>query len=237
MGVWRILRWLAGLTGVVVGAALAVWLVLWVSLRSSSARVPDVRGMEPARAVATLQEAGLIGRMQDSVFSTTVLPGRVAEQRPSAGYQLKRGDTVLVYPSLGRAAAKVPDLTGLPESVAEADLDAASMSLGLHCEVEGQSDAVVVLAQSPEAGTLVAPGTSIAVLVNRTPAHRRYVMPDFVGMRVDDASRILRGLGFRLANVQAVRYPGVTPGTVLRQDPSAGGPVLSAAVVGLWVSQ
>ena len=237
MGVWRILRWLAGLTGVAVGAALAVWLVLWVSLRSSAARVPDVRGMEPARAVATLQEAGLIGRMQDRVFSATVLPGRVADQRPSPGYQLKRGDTVLIYPSLGRAAAKVPDLAGLPESVAEADLDAASMSLGQRCEVDGQSDAVVVLAQSPGAGALVAPGTAVAVLVNRTPSRKRYVMPEFVGMRVEDASRALRGLGFRLANVQAVRYPGVTPGTVLRQDPAAGGPVMDAAVVGLWVSQ
>jgi len=62
-------------------------------------------------------------------------------------------------------------------------------------------------------------------------------MLDFVGGPEADATRVLRNLGFQLATVQPVSYPGVPAGTVLRQDPAAGGPVAQAAVVGLWVSR
>jgi beta-lactam-binding protein with PASTA domain len=48
---------------------------------------------------------------------------------------------------------------------------------------------------------------------------------------------VIRALGFRLAAVQRVLYPGVQPGVVLRQDPAAGGRIAESAVVALWVSR
>ncbi|MBP1621881.1 MAG: prkC 34 [Acidobacteria bacterium] len=220
-----------------VGCAVAVWLVLWASLHSSVVRVPELRGLEITGAIAVVQEAGLIVRVQEGVFAPDIDVGHVARQRPAPGAQLKRGGTVLLSPSLGEAANRVPDLARLPASVAEAQIDEAGLRAGWRSQVEGEADAALVVAQSPVADSAVAPSSEVAVLVNRGPRERRFVAPDFTGAREEDAARVLRALGFRLAAVQRVVYPGVRPGVVLRQDPPAGGPVAEAAVVALWVSR
>ena len=235
MGTSQILRWLAAGVGLMIGCGVAVWVVLWISLRSSAARVPDVRGMETAHGAAVVQSAGLVARIQDGVFNPQVAVGRVAGQRPPAGFEAKRGSAVLIYPSLGKEVQKVGDLTGLPVSLAEAELENEHLTVERRCEVSGKADGMVVIAQMPAPGALVAPGSGVTLLVNRSPRERRYVMPEFVGFPEPESERELRALGFQLATIQYVTYPGVLPGTVLRQDPPAGGPVVRAAVVGLWV--
>jgi serine/threonine-protein kinase len=237
MGVARLLRWLAGFAGLMIGCGVAVWVVLWVSVFSTTVRVPGVAGLDTAHAAAMIANNGLVARVQPGVYDPQVLTGRVAQQRPPAGFELKRGDTVMLYPSLGKAAQKVGDMSGLPLSLAEAELESEHLTTGLKCEVDGQADATVVLAQEPAAGVLVAPGAPVALLVNRTPRETLYVMPNFVGEAEADAAGRIRTLGFQLATVQPVSYPGVASGTVLRQDPAAGGPVVQAAVIGLWVSR
>jgi beta-lactam-binding protein with PASTA domain len=237
MGVSRLLRWLLAGVGLLVGCGFAVWMVLWVSLRSSAVRVPDVIGMDAQRASALIQGSGLGARIQEGVFDPQVQAGRISSQRPPAGREAKRGGTVLLYPSLGKAVQRLGDLTGLPVSLAEAELDSEHLTLERRCEVDGEADAVVVLAQMPAPGTLVAPQSGVTLLVNRTPRAEHYVMPEFVGAAEPDATRVIRALGFQLATVQPVAYPGIPAGTVLRQDPAAGRPVAEAAVIGLWVSR
>ena len=237
MGTSRILRWLAAGIGVVLGCGIAVWTVLWISLRSSATRVPEVRGMETAHGAAVVESSGLVARIQDGVFDPQVAVGRVATQRPPAGFEAKRGSAVLLYPSLGKEVQKVGDLTGLPVSLAETELENEHLSVERRCEVDGKADAMVVIAQMPAAGALVAPGSGVTLLTNRMPRQRRYVMPDFVGVPAPRSETDLQRLGFQLAALQLVTYPGVPPGTVLRQDPPAGGPVARGAVVGLWVSR
>jgi serine/threonine-protein kinase len=232
-----VLRWFAAISGGLVGCALAVWLVLWISLRSSAVRVPDVRGMEISQGAGVLRESGLLVRMHEGVFDADVAVGRIAQQRPGGGFELKRGATVLLSPSLGREARRLGRLVGLPVSLAEAEVEAEGLTVASECAVEEQANAVVVLAQTPAAETLVAPASGVALLVNRVPARKRYVMPDFVGMSEADAGRIIRDQGFRLAAIQRVPYAGAPAGLVLRQDPAGGGPVEDAAVVGLWVSR
>lgn len=232
-----LLRWSLALVGAVAGCGFAVWLTLWISIRSTAALVPDVRAEEPAQAAAMVQQAGLVARLQEGVYDPTIASGRIAVVKPPPGFQLKRGDTVLLYPSLGEATQRVPDLVGMPETVAEAELDAAGLGSGLHCRIDGQSDSVTVVAQTPESGTMVGAGGTVSLLVNRSPSRRSYVMPELVGVREDVAARVVRALGFRLANLQRVAYQGLAPGIVLRQDPMAGAPVRDASVVALWVSQ
>ncbi len=232
-----LLRWAVAAVGCVVGSALAAWLVLWVSLRSSAVRVPDVQGMDGSHAFTILQESGLLAREQEGVFNAEIPVGRIARQRPSAGLEVKRGTVVLLFPSQGSAAQDVRDLRGLPLSLAEAELESAGLRAGRQCRVEEQADAVIVLAHVPPGGARVAPNTEVALLVNAVPRHKRYVMPDFVGIDEAIATRVIRALGFRLADLQHVPYPALRTGVVLRQDPPAGGPVSEAAVVGLWVSR
>jgi serine/threonine-protein kinase len=237
MGARRVLGVLSMGCGLLVGAALATWFVLWVSLRSSAVRVPELNGMETSRASAMLQDMGLVARIQEGVFNPKIGVGRVATQRPGPGIELKRGAAVLLYPSLGEAVQTVGDLVGMPLSLASSELENEGLTVDSFCEVEGEAAGVVVLAHTPAAGAQVAPGSAVALLVNRIPSQLRYVMPEFVGAFESDATRVLRALGFQLAAVQRVPYPGAAAGIVLRQNPVAGQPVAAAAVIGLWVSR
>jgi len=232
-----LLRWGVAAVGCVVGSALAAWLVLWVSLRSSAVKVPNVQGMDGPHAFTILHENGLLAREQEGVFDARVPVGRIARQRPSAGLEVKRSTVVLLFPSQGSAAQDVRDLTGLPLSLAEAELEADGLRAGRQCRIDEQADAVIVVAHVPPAGARVAPNSEVALLVNAVPRRKRYVMPDFVGIDETIAARVIRALGFRLADLQQVPYPALRSGVVLRQDPLAGGPVSEAAVVGLWVSR
>lgn len=232
-----LLRALAAGLGLVIGSGAAVWLVLWISLRSSAVLMPDLQGLDVGHAMALAQKDGLVARLQDGIFDSVVDSGRVARQRPAAGVELKRGGAVLLYPSLGKATQKVGDLAGLPLSLADAELEDEGLVVGRRCELEEEADVAVVLAASPAFGAIVSPGSEVTLLVNRSPREKRYVMPDFVGANEEDAARVVRALGFRLANVQRVPYPGISPGVVLRQDPPAGGQVSETAIAALWVSR
>lgn len=235
---WRGLFALSlGSIGFVLGLGLAVWLVLWVSLRTSVVRVPAVVGKLPHEALSMLQEDGLLGRLHDGVFDANVPTGKVAEQRPAAGFALKRGAIVLLNVSLGNAAQAVPEVTGLPVALAQAQIEAQGLTVVRRCEVEGQAGATVVLAINPSPRTMVPPGSGVVLLVNRGARQRAFVMPDFTGESEALATVMIRNLGFRLASLQRIAYPGIRPGLVLRQDPPAGGMVTESALVALWLSR
>lgn len=227
----------AAALGLLAGAVVAAWVVLWLSLQASAVRVPAVEGQPPEAAARALQAVGLVPRIQDPVPDANHPAGTVARQRPVAGFQLKRGSTVLLYPSLGAAGIRLPDFSGLPPVTAASELEQLGLGEGDHAEVRGQASGVVVIAQSPPAGSMVAPGTRVAFLVNRQPPEHQVVMPDVVGEPAERASVFLARWGFRVDAVQPVPYPGLPSGTVVKQVPTAGGPAPRGAGVVLWASR
>ncbi len=233
----KLLATLGALLGVVLGAPVALWLVLWLSLQASAVKVPAVEGQSPEAAARVLQAVGLVPRLQNPVPDPTHPVGTVARQRPVAGFQLKRGSSVLLYPSLGVAGLAVPDVVGLPPAAAAAELEQAGLAEGEHAEVAGEGVATVVIAQSPAPGSLLAPGSRVSLLVNRQVQERAVVMPDVVGEPVEVAQGWLSRWGFRLDAVQPVPYPGLPSGVVVKQQPPAGGPAIVGSGVILWASR
>jgi len=223
--------------GLVLGGASSVWVVLWLSLHTTAVRVPAVVGQPPEVAARTLQQVGLVPRVQEPVPDSHQPAGVVARQKPVAGFQLKRGATVFLYPSAGAATVRVPDLRGLPEPVALTELEQLGLTEGSRAEVVGQGTSVAVLAQVPEPGSMVAPGSPVSLLVNRGTVEAQVVMPDLVGQGLGSVEGWLGAWGFRLAGVEQVPYPGLSSGTVVKQSPAAGGPAPLGGGVVLWVSK
>ena len=78
-----------------------------------------------------------------------------------------------------------------------------------------------MLVQRPPAGVAdVAQGASL--LVSRGPAGTSYVMPDLIGRDAAAVVGALQAAGLKVAEVRYRSYPGVAPGVVLRQAPTAG---------------
>ncbi|MGQ9751335.1 MAG: PASTA domain-containing protein [Thermoanaerobaculaceae bacterium] len=237
MGVRRFFLALVTFAGLVIGAVTTSWLVLWLSLRTTTVRVPDVQGQPPESAAGALQRVGLVPRVQVPVPDPKYPVGLVAKQKPGPGFQLKRGSPVFLYPSSGTGGVLVPDFRGLPPTAVVAQLEELGLAEGTTAEVSGEAKGFVVVAQVPPPGASVATGGRVSLLVNRGLDRPRVVMPDLVGEPVQEVKQLLGNWGFRLDAVEYVTYPGLPPGTVVKQVPPPGGPAFLGGGVLLWAAR
>jgi hypothetical protein len=131
--------------------------------------VPDVVGQGYVEAGSTIEAAGLVGDSYPVASSET--RGTVVAQRPTAGTQLKEGDTVRANVALGggtRRTREVPDVVGPQASDARATLRTAGLAVRTQYrrppspEEEGE-----VLAQSPAPGTRLRDLAQVTIFVGR----------------------------------------------------------------------
>jgi len=160
------------------------------------AAVPDVAGRSEADAVADLIEAGLEPGSRSERFSNRVPAGAVIRTTPAAGTMVILGTTVDYVVSAGTrpspeprlapspspspvpvrtarptpADTIVPDLRGLSVNQAKATLREAGLRLGEQdVRSNRQVPAGQVVRSTPTAGTTVAQGTAVDVVVSRGP--------------------------------------------------------------------
>jgi beta-lactam-binding protein with PASTA domain len=77
----------------------------------------------------------------------------------------------------------------------------------------------------------------VALLLNRGEQSTTYVMPDVIGTDGTRVADALRARGFRVAIVGSQPYPGVPPGTIVRQQPQGGFQVAASDPISLEVSR
>ncbi|NOZ13741.1 MAG: PASTA domain-containing protein [Acidobacteria bacterium] len=116
----------------------------------------------------------------------------------------------------------VPDVTGVPLSVAERRLEKA----GLHGSAKDNqtvySDFVklgAVAIQDPPAGSKVKPARIVDLVLSR--GSKREVIPDLSGLSLPDAAEMISTYQLRLTGV-ARAFDDRTEGTVISQAPTAG---------------
>jgi serine/threonine-protein kinase len=128
--------------------------------------VPDLGGYDVGLATALVEAAGLrIGRRE-----TTQAPapaGVVINSRPPAGATLLPGSELTLVVSIGAPTIRVPDLRGLTRDGADSALTDAGLALGTAMRRSSDEEPGIIIAQTPDPGTLSAPGTSVNVTVAR----------------------------------------------------------------------
>src|SRR6266536_4909897 len=105
--------------GIVIGIAIAFTLgllgAIYLSLRSSETRVPDIVGKDRTVAENTISDAGLNFRVRAERATSEAKPGTVLIQLPHAGEIVKVGQTVAVDisrpPTNGEASTPVSSNT------------------------------------------------------------------------------------------------------------------------------
>jgi beta-lactam-binding protein with PASTA domain len=123
---------------------------------------PDVVGDSVADAQQKLQDAGLKVTLADArTFSDTVTAGGIAQQSPSAGIPLARGDTVTLTLSKGQDMIDVPDVSGKKVADAKQILQDA----GFNVRVIRFFFTGTVSSQSPGAGGQAARGSTVTLWV------------------------------------------------------------------------
>jgi beta-lactam-binding protein with PASTA domain len=208
---------------------------LLVSSGPGSAPVPEVKGLTSAQAVQKLTKAGFKPSTQ-SQSSATVAAGKVISTEPSAHTETQAGSPVTVLVSSGPAQVRVPDVTGQSEAEAKASLRAVGLEPGAVTKQESAgAEAGAVLSQSPAAGSSVATGESVSLVVVQAP--RETTVPRVVGKKEELAEGELVGAGFKPKTTKRTVVNPAEAGIVLQQTPAGGLKAKRGATITIVVGQ
>jgi beta-lactam-binding protein with PASTA domain len=216
--------WLLLLLLLVIGGLLA-WYFL--SRGDDKAVVPNVIGLREQQAEIRIEDRGLEALARSAQSNRP--QGVVFAEKPGAGTQLDKGQTVTIFVSSGRLA--VPNVIGLRLTDAQQKLEALGLKV-LVKRVASTKPKGFVIDQDPVAGVSALRGTTVTLSVSS--GARPVVVPRLVGQTQGDAVQALTALGLKplLQNV-----PSDQPaGTVVGQKPPAGKEVDKGAEVTVNVS-
>ncbi len=209
---------------------------LQLAIRTREVSTPDLRGLAPQEAIRILADQGLEARFeQQRRIHPAIEAGRIAVQDPRPGIVTRRRRNVKLWISSGPNAGEAPALIGESEAGARQRLIDNAFFLDAVSEIQSSRYPTnAVVAQDPPPA---ASGERISLLVNRGERGRTYVMPNLIGVDGEAAADILRARGFRVSVVGDHPYPGIDPGVVIDQAPSAGYQVTQADAISLEVSR
>jgi beta-lactam-binding protein with PASTA domain len=208
---------------------------LVVSLGPALVVVPGVTGRPQAVAETAILAAGLTVGTVTTANSPSVPAGNVISQNPAAGTNVAPGSPVDLVVSLGPAPVAVPGVTGQPQAVAEAAIVAAGLTVGTVTTTNSPTvPAGSVISQNPAAGTTVAPGTPVDLVVSLGPAP--VAVPGVTGHPQAVAEATIVAAGLTVGTVTTANSPTVPAGNVISQNPAAGTNVAPGSPVNLVVS-
>lgn len=236
-----IIKYTALFISLMVVGAVSTFITLRLFTSGDEVAVPDLVGKDPVEAVQQLNQDGLqLKILPQKRFHDKIPAEKIVAQDPIAGTKIKQGRSIEVYLSLGPEKVIVPDLVGQTTRVAGMTLGQYQLQPGrvMYVAAPGaQPDAVI--AQYPLAGTEVTSVRAVNLLANNlaAPSNEVYVMPDLIGRSSLEVSEFMRTAGFRVGSPQPIDYPGVTPGTVVKQAPPAGYKIGKDTVISIYVSK
>ena len=162
-----------GETEVVASEEQKVKIYLTLSMGPESTDMPVLTDMLVENATRMLNDMNLgLNIKLENLYSSDFEKGVVINSNPVAGVELKEGDTVTLYVSLGEETEETPVLTPVPNlvdeklSTAKTLLENADLSLGEVREVESDKPAGTVIWQSIASGQEVEPGTMIDLQIS-----------------------------------------------------------------------
>ena len=190
--------------------------VLVSQARPTVPEVPADRDTESYERV--LAERTLRLSSGEAVYSDDVEEGRIVSVEPSPGEEVPTGSEVTVSTSKGPRPVDVPSLEGATIEQAEEQLEAVGLKLGAVTE---DFDADVpdgeVASSSPAAGTSIARGSAVDVVVSRS-----IEVPDVSGLRVDEAREALSAEGISASVERDDSLTGSAADEVQETDPAPG---------------
>jgi serine/threonine-protein kinase len=205
-----------------------------VSSGPGEAPVPIVRGLSVDEATDALRQAGFKADERRE-FSDTVRADRVIETSPSEGSTARKGTTVTLVVSRGKEKVAVPDVVRRQRSEAERTLQDAGLQASVSEEESEDAEPGTVLRQDPAAGTQLAKGKTVALVVAKAPAD--VPVPGVVDATEEEATETLEDAGFEVETEDA---PVETPdedGIVVDQDPGPDTPRPKGSTVTITVGR
>jgi eukaryotic-like serine/threonine-protein kinase len=205
-----------------------------VSSGPGEAPVPLVQGLPADQAADMLREAGFKSE-QRREFSDTVKSGRVIDTSPTAGTSVRKGSTVTLVVSRGKEKVAVPDVRGTTRDEAERLLRDAGLAASVTEREDDEADPGTVLEQRPAAGSQLAKGGTVDLVVAKAPAE--VAVPGVIDSTEEEATKQLEDAGFKVRSKDGTAETPDDDGIVLEQDPAPETPRPKGSTVTITVGR
>jgi beta-lactam-binding protein with PASTA domain len=234
----------------VIGVAIIIILIIWLNIytrHGQSRPTPEIRGLtiEEARHVVNKNRMKL--QIIDSLYTSLVPRGCVAEQTPLPGHRVKKGRTIkATVNAFNPEMVAVPDLVGLPRRQALSLIATSGLEVG---QLNYVPDLTVdfVLRQTLH-GRDVSPGDSVQkgmvidLVLGRGLSSQRTPLPLLRGKTLEQARNEILGsslnLGAFVFDATVVTAEDSLGALVYKQNPdySSEASVQLGSAVYIWLT-
>ena len=197
--------------------------------------VPELIDLPQEIAEAEIVRAGLVVGTVTSEPSDEVDAGIVMRQTPLPDRSVAEGSEVELVVSAGQDVTEVPDITGLTEEEALADLREAGLIRGQRDrEFDPEVEEGLIISQDPPAGSELEVGAAVDFVVSL--GEELVTVRPVVNRSEADAIARLEDQGLE-PFIEREFSDTVAEGFVIRQDPAAGEQVPRGTIVTIVISQ
>jgi serine/threonine-protein kinase len=232
----RFWKWIGIGAGMVLAGYLTAYLILFPApILPGHQEVPRVLGLTLAEAQAEIKNAQLQTAEGGAEPHPSATQGVVVWQDPPPGVIAPEGSKVTLVSSAGPPKIPVPDVANLDAPLAQSLVAAAGLTVTQVESVQAAAPTGLAMMTRPPAGTALAPGAGLTVVVSRGAP--TIPIPDLLGMASADARTRLEMEGLQLGTVTRRRTADASPGTVVGQRPAAGTLASPGTVVDIVVAR
>ena len=194
------------------------------SVVSQNKALQDVSGQSFESAKAALESTGYVVQSRNEA-SDSVATGVVIGTEPAAGSMVPAGYTITLVVSSGSGNISVPSLVNVSAAEAKVALENLGLVMSL---TQGTSDTVPsgsVISQSPEAGSMVAPGSTVNVVISTGAGEAgaeipegSVAVPNIIGLTETQAKTALTASGLSWSSITEEKSDSVAAGLVISQS-------------------
>ena len=191
---------------IAIAVGLVIILLIWLNIytRHGQARpVPDFYGLSLEETAKLAKKSKMRYQVIDSVYTTIVPKGCVAEQNPPAGFKVKKWRRIILnINAFNPEMVSVPNLVGLPLRQARAVIESSGLETGQLRYIPDLSIDFVI--KQLHNGVEVAAGDSlqkdsvIDLVLGKGLSNERTPVPDLVGLSLEGARNGILGASLNL---------------------------------------
>ncbi len=226
------------IVGILLAAALSLgllWLIDYIKL--PDVEMPSIVGMDYMDAKDLLDGYGLEMEITSWEFSDKYAENQVCSQNKEEGDTVKEGTVVEVVVSKGLVENAVPDLDGMTVSDAQILIEQCGYSVGTITYEANALPEGTIIRQSPAAGSVLGPGTTIDLVCSDGTAKAEIEMVNVVGLTLDEAKEVLKGANLMVNTVKEKYSTTAKTGYIIEQSVPAGSSVMTGTGIDIVVSK
>ncbi len=221
----------------VVGASAYLTLTLIIKSEDTVV-VPDLVGKNAVYVLELLTGLGLNTKVKGFEYSADVPKNHVILQEPDPGTEIKKARDVRIVLSKGSKSISMPNLKGLSIQQARIILEENGLCQGeISSTYSTKTRKDEILAQVPSAGSMITRGGCVNLLISIGIRPRSYMMPDLIGLSLDDAIPLIESSNLLLGEIKSFVHVDKPLDTIVEQDPLSGHRVIESSIVSLVINR